>query len=89
MKSVLLNYAKKTSGKDYFDKVTYDREKNMSVYKDGNQCTPLIDAPTINMGVMTKTETAREKDDTLPIVLAVETKTLSHRESDDQSPYHN
>lgn len=89
MKSVILNYAKNTSGKEYFNNVTYDREKNMSVYQDGEQCVPLIDAPTANMGVMTKTEAAREKDDTFPIILAVETKTFSQRESDDQSPYHN
>lgn len=37
MKSVLLNYAKKCSGKDYFNGVVYDRDLNMSVFKEGKK----------------------------------------------------
>lgn len=89
MKSVLLNYAKSVTEKKYFDNVVYDHERNMSVYKKGDKYIPLIDIPSVNMGIMTKTETAREKDDTFPINLALESKTFSDRESDDQGTYNN
>jgi hypothetical protein len=89
MKSVLLDYAREAAGQDYFSDVVYDREHNMSIYINGDDYLPIIDAPSVNMGVMTKTEVAREKDDAFPIILATETKTLSYRESDDQGPYYN
>lgn len=87
MKSVLLNYAKKCSSKDYFNGVVYDRDLNMSVFKEGKKFVPFIEAAAVNMAVMTKTEAAREKDDTLSMIMATETKTLSQRETDDQYPY--
>lgn len=89
MKSVLLNYSKSVTDKSYFDNVVYDHERNISVYKIEDKCIPLIDSPSVNMGVMTKTEVAREKDDTFPFNLALETKTYSDRESDDQGTYNN
>ncbi len=89
MKSVLLDYARDAAEQDYFSEVIYDRERNMSVYKNGEDYLPIIDVPSVNMGVMTKTEVAREKDDAFPLILATETKTLSYRESDDQGPYYN
>lgn len=89
MKSVLLDYARKCGGKDYFEGVVYDRELNMSVYNDGTKRIPLIEAEKMNMGVMTKTEAARERDDTLPMVLASQTKTFSQLERDDQGTFNN
>lgn len=89
MKSVLLNYARKCTGKDYFDGVVYDRNLNMSVYNDGEKRVPLIEVDKMNMGVMTKTEAARERDDTLSIVLASQTKTFSQLERDDQGTFNN
>ncbi len=89
MKSVLLDYARKCTGKDYFEGVTYDRELNMSVYNDGKKRVPLIEAEKMNMGVMTKTEAARERDDTLSMVLASQTKTYSQLERDDQGTFNN
>ena len=89
MKSVLLDYAKKCTGKDYFEGVVYDRELNMSVYNDGQKRIPLIEAEKMNMGVMTKTEAAREHDDTLSMVLASQTKTYSQQERDDQGTFNN
>ena len=87
MKSVLLNYARKCSGKDYFDGVVYDRCLDMSVRKEGEAYVPLIDLKTINMAVMTKTETALERDDAYPMEMVLKTKTFSHTESDDQSSF--
>lgn len=87
MKSVLLNYASKCSGKDYFDGVVYDRGLDMSVRKDGESYVPLIDLKSINLAVMTKTETALERDDAYPMELVLKTKTFSHTESDDQSSF--
>lgn len=89
MKSVLLDYARKCTGKDYFEDVVYDRELNMSVYYVGQKRIPLIDAEKMNMGVMTKTEAARERDDTFPLVLASQTKTFSQLERDDQGTLNN
>lgn len=89
MKSVLLDYARKCNGKDYFEGVAYDRELNMSVFKDGEKRVPLIEAEKMNMGVMTKTEAARERDDTLSMVLASQTKTYSQLERDDQGTFNN
>lgn len=89
MKSVLLDYARKCTGKDYFDGVVYDRNLNMSVYNDGEKRVPLIEADKMNMGVMTKTEAARERDDTLSMVLASQTKTFSLLERDDQGTFNN
>lgn len=89
MKSVLLEYARKCTGKDYFEGVVYDRVLNMSVYNDGEKRVPLIEAEKMNMGVMTKTEAARERDDTLSMVLASQTKTLSQLERDDQGSFNN
>jgi hypothetical protein len=89
MKSVLLDYARKCTGKDYFDGVVYDRNLNMSVYNDGEKRVPLIEADKMNMGVMTKTEAARERDDTLSMVLASQTKTFSQLERDDQGTFNN
>lgn len=89
MKSVLLNYAKSVTDKNYFDNVVYDHERNMSVYKEGDKYIPLIDSPSVNMGLMTKTEVAREKDDATSFNLALESKTFSNRESDDQGSYNN
>ncbi len=89
MKSVLLDYARKCAGKDYFDGVVYDRNLNMSVYNDGEKRVPLIEADKMNMGVMTKTEAARERDDTLSMVLASQTKTFSQLERDDQGTFNN
>lgn len=89
MKSVLLDYARECSDKEYFEGVAYDRELNMSVYNDGEKRVPLIEAETMNMGVMTKTEAARERDDTLSIVLASQTKTFSQLERDDQGSFNN
>ena len=76
MKSVLLNYARKCSGKDYFNGVVYDRDLDMSVHKDGNSYVPLIDTKTVNMAVMTKTETALERDDVFPMELVLKNKNL-------------
>lgn len=89
MKSVILDYARKCIGKDYFEGVVYDRELNMSVYNDGKNMVPLIEAEKMNMGVMTKTEAARERDDTLSMVLASQTKTFSQLERDDQGTFNN
>lgn len=89
MKSVLLEYARKCTGKDYFEGVAYDRELNMSVYNDGEKHVPIIETEKMNMGVMTKTEAARERDDTLSMVLASQTKTYSQLERDDQGPFNN
>lgn len=89
MKSVLLDYARKCSGKDYFEGVVYDRDLNMSVYNDGEKRVPLIEAEKMNMGVMTKTEAARERDDVLSMVLASQTKTFSQLERDDQGTFNN
>ena len=89
MKSVLLDYARQCTSKDYFDEVVYDRELNMSVYNDGQKRVPLIYAEKMNMGVMTKTEAARERDDTLSMVMASQTKTLSQLERDDQGSFNN
>jgi len=84
MRSVLLNYAKRVNEKNYFDNVVYDRDRNISVYRKDNEDVPLIEASSVNMGIMTKTEAAREKDDTFPFVIATQTKTFSSPESDDQ-----
>ena len=89
MKSAILDYAKKCTGKDYFEGVVYDRELNMSVYNDGEKRIPLIEAEKMNMGVMTKTEVARESDDTLSMVLVSQTKTFSQMERDDQGTFNN
>ena len=89
MKSVLLDYARKCTGKDYFEGVVYDRELNMSVFNDGTRRVPLIEAEKMNMGVMTKTEAARERDDTLSMVVASQTKTYSQLERDDQGTFNN
>ena len=89
MKSVLLDYVRKCTGKDYFDGVVYDRNLNMSVYNDGEKRVPLIEADKMNMGVMTKTEAARERDDTLSMVLTSQTKTFSQLERDDQGTFNN
>ena len=87
MKSVLLNYARRCFGKDYFDDAVYDRDLDMSVLKKGDAYVPLIDAETVNMAVMTKTETVLERDDAFPMELVLKTKTFSHLESDDQSSF--
>lgn len=89
MKSVILDYARKCTGKDYFEGVAYNHELNMSVYNDGKKYVPLIEADKMNMGVMTKTEAARERDDTLSMVLASQTKTFSQLERDDQGTFNN
>ena len=89
MKSVILDYARKCTGKDYFEGVAYDHKLNMSVYNDGKKYVPLIEADKMNMGVMTKTEAARERDDTLSMVLASQTKTFSQLERDDQGTFNN
>lgn len=89
MKSVLLDYARNCTGKDYFEGVVYDRELNMSVYYDGEKRVPLIETEKMKMGVMTKTEAARERDDTLSMVLASQTKTYSQQERDDQGTFNN
>ena len=89
MKSVILDYARICVGKDYFEYVVYDRELNMSVYNDGKMRVPLIEAEKMNMGVMTKTEATRERDDTLPMVLVSQTKTFSQKERDDHGPFNN
>lgn len=85
MKSVLLNYAKPCPAKDFFRGVVYDRNLDMSVVYDGSHKVPFIETGKLNLSVMTKTEAAREKDDTFPILTASLTKTFSHRESDDQN----
>lgn len=89
MKSVLLDYARKCVGKDYYEGVAYDRDLNMAVYNDGEKRVPLIEAAKMNMGVMTKTEAARERDDTLSMVLVSQTKTFSQQERDDQGTFNN
>lgn len=89
MKSVILDYARKCTGKDYFEGVVYDRDMNMSVYNDGNKNVPIIEAENMNMGVMTKTEAARERDDIFSVVLVSQTKTFSQVERDDQGTFNN
>lgn len=86
MRSVLLNYARPCSARDLFQRVVYDRGLDMSVVYDGGRKVPFIEADKLNMSVMTKTEAAREKDDTFPIMTASQTKTFSQMESDDQHP---
>lgn len=89
MKSILLNYARPCSGKNYFKDVIYDRDIDMSVVVDGGKKKPFIEVGCVNMSVMTKTEAAREQDDTLPMILAITTKTFTQRETDDQGPFNN
>lgn len=86
MKSVLLNYARPCPARDLFQGVVYDRSLDMSIVFDGGRKVPFIEADKLNMAVMTKTEAARERDDTFPIVAVSMTKTFSHIESDDQCP---
>ena len=83
MKSVLLNYARPCPKRDYFKEVAYDRDLDMSVIRKENRIVPFIEADNLNMSVMTKTEAAREKDDTFPMLAATVTKTFSQREADD------
>lgn len=49
MKSVLLDYARQCTSKDYFEEVVYDRELNMSVYNDGQKRVPLIYAEKMKL----------------------------------------
>ena len=86
MKTVLLEYARDCSSKDFFKDVEYDRQCSMSVVFDGEQYVPFIDAGSTNVSLISKTETYRETDDVYPISIVCGTKTRAECESDDKCP---
>lgn len=85
MKSVLLHYAQTCKDRPKSDEIWYDYEKSMSMITREGTTEPFINYSKNMMALMTKTESARERDDAFVEVMSLKTKTFTNMERDDQN----
>ena len=105
MKSVLLHYAQACKNRPKSNDIRYDYAQSMNMIEKDGVAEPFIDSmnmiekdgvaePFIDysknmMALMTKTESARERDDAYVEMMALQTKTFTNMERDDQDfAYH-
>lgn len=84
MKSVLLHYAQTCKDRAKIDEIRYDYQKAMSVIDRNGIAEPFIDYSRHTMALMTKTESAIERDDAYVEMMSLQTKTFTNMERDDQ-----
>lgn len=84
MKSVLLHYAQVCKDRPKMDDISYDYNQSMSMVVKEGVAEPLIDYSKNMMALMTKTESARERDDAYVEMMSLKTKTFTNMERDDQ-----
>ena len=88
MKSVLLNYATPVNDRAIDVGYMYDPFKAVNVCSNDN--TKVYSEHQRQVcGLQTKTEVAREQDDSYPIDLCLQTKTFAQMEQDDQGFIYN
>lgn len=84
MKSVLLHYAQACKEKPNNNEIMYDHYQAMSMIDNGSEIKPFIEYSKNMMALMTKTESAIERDDAFVEIMALQTKTFTQTEHDDQ-----
>lgn len=84
MKSVLLHYALTCKDRPKMEGVEYDYNQSMSMIMKEGVAEPLIDYSKHMMALMTKTESAQERDDAYVEMMSLQTKTFTNMERDDQ-----
>ena len=84
MKSVLLHYAQVCKDRPKMDEIRYDYNQAMNMVVNDGMAEPLIDYSRNMMALMTKTESARERDDAYVEMMSLQTKTFTNMERDDQ-----
>ena len=84
MKSVLLHYAQTCKNRPKSNDIRYDYAQSMNMIEKDGVAEPFIDYSKNMMALMTKTESARERDDAYVEMMALQTKTFTNMERDDQ-----
>lgn len=84
MKSVLLHYAQTCKERAKCEALRYDYQRSMSMVDKDGVSEPFINHSMEMMALMTKTESARERDDAFVEMMSLQTKTFTNMERDDQ-----